>query len=173
MWTSANSSLHRRDISSPAAVSPAEVTAAADLQNMARNSNRIHVFHLLNLGVPSSTFCAKYAAAVFVMSRSIRSLAFSARRRATSACRLLVSICSGVTLLARTIGSPRLQSARFYLPHLTAQIGLGDAQRLARLHLRLPALHQAYSLQSKFLRVCRSYLLCHHFLAPCLHLEQS
>lgn len=45
------------------AMPPAEVTAAADLQYVARNSNRIDALHLLNPSIPRNTSRAKYAAA--------------------------------------------------------------------------------------------------------------
>ena len=70
-----------------------EVPAGADLQHPAGHAHRVTVLHLVNPGVPRSVSCAKYAAAFFAMSRSMRRRAFSARSRA-------ISICSGETLVA-------------------------------------------------------------------------
>ncbi len=77
----------------PWAAQPVEVTAGADLQHAAGDARRVLLPHLVNPGVPRSVSCAKYAAAFFAMSRSILRRATSARKRA-------ISICSGETRTA-------------------------------------------------------------------------
>lgn len=143
---------------------PAEVTTAAHLQNMARNSNRIHALYLLNLGVLRSTSCAKYAAAFLRCHAPSAGVQF----------RLVGSLSplAPAWPYGQHHRQPQASERLLYLPHPTAQAGLRYAQRLAHLHLRLPALHQAHRLQLKFPRVCRTHLPCHHFLALCLHFEQ-
>src|SRR5690606_9664332 len=73
----------------PAAL-PAVESAFANRQHSAHRSHRPMAFHFLNPGVLCSVSCAKYAAAFFAMSRSMRSCTTSARKRE-------ISICSALT----------------------------------------------------------------------------
>lgn len=82
---------------------PAEIPTDTDLQHLTSHTDVPLPPHLVNPGVPRSVSYAKYAAAFFAMSRSIRNRATSALSRASS-------ICSDVTTNAPSL-SPMLPSS--------------------------------------------------------------
>ena len=61
------------------------IPAYGNPQDFARQADGIFLSHLVNGGVPHSDSLAKYAAAFFKISRSMRSKAFSLRSLASSA----------------------------------------------------------------------------------------